>query len=318
MDRIPSTGTLLAFQAAAKLLSFQQAAATLNVTPGAISRQIHRLEKDLGRPLFIRRHKRVALSETGARLHADLRAPLAAIAAAVGRARREASAGALSVLAYPTFAIRWFMPRWGRFHDLHPGIDLRLTTSLESVDFSRAQYDVALAIAPDGRASNDIISHELLAIDTFPVCAPTLAKTLRRPEDLPAATLLHAAPRPDDWLRWLDAAKARTIDATSGLHFETLTLAYQAAIEGLGVAIGIAAFVEQDLREGRLVRPFKPVRRSRQPICLLYARTRADDPRIVAFREWLLAEVAGALPASRLRQRGTAPRRAPSRRSSPR
>ena len=154
MDRFPSTGALQAFQTAAECLSFQQAAQALNLTPGAVSRQIQALERSLGRSLFERHHKRVALSETGRQLLADLREPLASIALAIARARQDVHPGVLSVLAYPTFAIRWFMARWGRFHDLHPDIDLRLTTSFDPVDFSRGQYDVALAIAPRGRAAD--------------------------------------------------------------------------------------------------------------------------------------------------------------------
>lgn len=316
MDRFPSTGALQAFQAAAECLSFQQAAQSLNVTPGAVSRQIQAFERSLGRTLFERHHKRVVLSETGRQLLADLRGPLESISLALARARHGAHPGTLSVLAYPTFAIRWFMPRWGRFHDLHPDITLRLTTSFEAVDFSQGQYDVALAIAPRGRAADRLIGHDLIAIDTFPVCAPALAKSLRRTADLQAATLLHAAPRPDDWQRWLEVAEAASIETAKGLQFETLTLAYQAAIEGLGVAIGIGAFVAQDLREGRLVRPFKPVRRSRQPIRLLYPANRAEDPRIRAFRDWLIAEVATPDRETARRPRGSGPRRAPSRRSS--
>jgi LysR family glycine cleavage system transcriptional activator len=290
MQTLPSTTALRAFEAAARSLSFQKAAQSLHLTPGALSRQIQALESALGTPLFSRHHKRVELTDAGRRFLADVAAPLEALAAAVTRARARPERRALSVFAYPTLAIRWLMPRWVRFHDRHPGIDLRLTTSVEEVDFAGGQYDVALALAPRARPPARLVAHELLPIDLFPVCAPRLATRLRRPADLARATLLHGTPRPDDWRRWLEAAGVAGLEPRQELRFETLTLAYQAAIEGLGVAIGIAAFVEQDVLAGRLVRPFDVVRRSRQALQLLYPAVRAADPRLAAFRQWVLEE----------------------------
>jgi len=290
---------LLAFTSAARSLSFQNAARALHLTPGAISRKIQGLERTIGVALFERHHKRVALTEAGHRLLAEIGPPLDALAAAVQRVRVRAGPAALSVFAYPTFAIRWLMPRWVRFHDRHPDIDLQLTTSVEEANFTDGQYDVALAIAPRTRAAPPLVAHDLLPLELFPVCAPALAARLRAPEDLRRVTLLHGAPRPDDWRRWLDEAGVAGVDPGRGLRLDTLTLAYQAAIEGLGVAIGIAAFVEQDLVEGRLVRPFRQSRRARRSIQLLYPAARAADPRVLAFRDWLLGEATASADASR-------------------
>jgi LysR family glycine cleavage system transcriptional activator len=293
MRAFPSTVALQAFEAAARSLSFQKAAQSLYLTPGAVSRQIQALERSLGAPLFSRHHRRVELTDAGRRFLADVAGPLEALAAAVGRARAKPDPQTLSVFAYPAFAIRWLMPRWVRFHDRHPDVNLRLTTSVGEVDFAQGEYDVALAIAPRARAPARLVSHDLLPIDLFPVCAPALASKLRRPADLARVTLLHGAPRPQDWRRWLEAAGLESIAPAQELRFDTLTLAYQAAIEGLGVAIGIAALVEQDLRERRLVRLFRVVRRARQPFQVLYPAAKAGDPRLQAFRDWVLAE-AGA------------------------
>jgi LysR family glycine cleavage system transcriptional activator len=290
MPALPSTTALCAFESAARSLSFQKAAQALHLTPGALSRQIQALERSLGTALFSRHHKRVELTEAGRQFLAEVAGPLEALAAAVGRARNRPGHQALSVFAYPTFAIRWLMPRWVRFHDRHPGVDLRLTTSVDEVDFSSDEYDVALAIAPRTRAPARLVAHDLLPIELFPVCAPRLAARLRRPADLARVTLLHGAPRPEDWRRWLEAAGVPAIEPRQEVRFDTLTLAYQAAIEGMGVAIGIAAFVEQDLAQGRLVRPFSVVRRSRQPLQLLYPASKAGDARVQAFREWVLQE----------------------------
>lgn len=290
MRKIPSTTALLAFEAAARALSFQKASQRLNLTAGALSRQIQALERSLGAPLFSRHHRRVELTDAGRRFLADVAGPLESLASAVARARAKPASQALSVFAYPAFAIRWLMPRWVRFHDRHPDVDLRLTTSVGEVDFAGGEYDVAIAIAPRTRPPARLVAHELLPIELFPVCTPALAARLRRPTDLMRVTLLHGAPRPRDWQRWLAAAGVEGLEPKQELHFDTLTLAHQAAIEGLGVAIGIAAFVEQDLREGRLVRPFRVVRRSHRPLQLMYPAAKADDERLQAFRDWALAE----------------------------
>jgi LysR family glycine cleavage system transcriptional activator len=117
---------------------------------------------------------------------------------------------------------------------------------------------------------------------------------LKRPEDLASVTLLHDKPRLQDWGRWLRVAGIDGVDAGKGPRFESLNLAMQAAIEGLGIAIAIEALIRDDLDQGRLVRPFPQVRKSRQPMQLLYPEAKAGNPRLVAFRDWLLAEAGDA------------------------
>jgi LysR family glycine cleavage system transcriptional activator len=287
---IPSTQALRAFEAAARHLSFQQAAAELNVTPGAVSRQIQTLESALGTRLFQRRHKQVALTQTGRDYLDDIRTPLTQLAAATARVRDGGDNSALSICAYPTFAIRWFIPRWGRFFDRHPEIDVRLTTSLAPVDFARDDYDLAIQVATEGATPPGLQAHKVIDVETVPVCAPALAARLQRPEDLAQVTLLHGDPRPQDWARWLQFAGVDGIDTEQGLRFESLNLAIQAAIEGLGVAIAIKALLHDDLARGRLVRPFPHARRTRRPMYLLYPETKAPNPKLLAFRDWILSE----------------------------
>jgi len=295
MGPIPSISALRAFESAARHLSFQQAADELNVTPGAVSRQIQTLEAALATPLFQRHHKRVELTRAGLEYLAEVRTPLARIVAATARLQGHTAGGILSICAYPTFAIRWFIPRWGRFYDRHPDIEVRLTTSLTPVDFARDDYDLAIQVLGDGDSLPGIDSHRIVGVDTFPVCTPAMAKRLKTPADLAQVTLLHGDPRPRDWARWLEAAgidDPAVVDPEPGLRFESLNLAIQAAIEGLGVAIGIEALVRDDLEQGRLVRPFPTTRRSRRSMHLVYPHARADSPKITAFRDWLLSEAA--------------------------
>ena len=290
MRGIPSTVALRAFEAASRHLNFQKAAEELNVTPGAVSRQIQALEDQLGAALFLRHHKRVELTPLGRRYTDEIRPPLQRLAEVSERIRAEKQSHAISVCAYPSFAVRWFIPRWSKFFNDHPNIDLRLTTSLNPADFNSGEYHMAIQVLPEGKPRAGLQARKLLEIDTFPVCSPEVAAGVATLDDLRGVTLLHGNPRPHDWRRWCAAAGADDIDTSGGLRFESLNLAYQACIEGLGVAIGVDALVEGDMEAGRLVRLFDVSRRSHHPFYLVYPDTLADDPDVRMLGDWLLAE----------------------------
>jgi LysR family transcriptional regulator, glycine cleavage system transcriptional activator len=284
-------------------MSFVHAARVLNVTPGAISRQIQSLESYLGAPLFTRLHKRVELTPLGRDYLAEIAAPLERIAASTARIRDRANEGAgaatLSVCAYPTFAIRWLIPRWSRFYDHRPDIDLRLTTTLNTVDFDRDDYDLAILVAPRDANTRGLTYQKLVEVDVFPVCSPKIAESLKSMEDLRRHTMIHNAPRPTDWRRWLDAVGAEDQESSGGLQFETLNMALHAAIEGIGVAIGVEALIGEEVRQGRLVRPFadpplSAVRRSDSPFQIVYPAAKAQNPKLIAFCDWMLDETAAA------------------------
>ena len=132
-----------------------------------------------------------------------------------------------------------------------------------------------------------------MPVRTFPVCSPALAAAIEKPGDLAAQTLIHNGPRPTDWRRWLTTAGLPTLNGARELRFESLNLAIQAAIEGIGVAIGIDALFGEEIEQGRLVRLFHIERRSAHPFQIVYPDVKATDPRLIAFRDWLLEE-AGA------------------------
>lgn len=290
MASLPSIKALLAFESAARRLSFIHASKELNVTPGAISRQIQTLEALLDRKLFTRRHKQVELTQTGRDYLAEITAPLQRIADATARFRGIGGSGAISICAYPTVAIRWLIPRWGRFYDRHPNIDLQLTTTLNPVDFERGGFDFAMQVLPKGSHFEGLSVQKLLDVDLLPVCSPAVGEKLQQPSDLAGMTLIHCAPRPLDWHHWLESTGVSGVDPSKGLRFESLNLAFQAAIEGLGVAIGIEALIEEDLAQGRLIRPFDIRRHSQRPFHLVYPTARVNDENFVAFRDWVLEE----------------------------
>lgn len=287
--KLPPLNAVRTFESAGRHLSFLHAAEELGVTPGAVSRQIKVLEENLGAPLFQRGHRVVTLTRAGADYHREVREALERLATASDAARGPGRRATVSICAHPTLAIRWLVPLWGRFYDRHPEIDLQLTTSLAAVDFDRESFDACVRVG-NGRWTG-CRSMLLTEVDLFPVCNPALAYRLQRPADLRSAVLLHSAPRPEDWQRWLSSTGEEGVDATRGPIFESLNLAFQAAIEGVGVAMGIGALVAGDLASGRLVAPFSQVRRSGNPFWLVWPERNDANPRLRAFVSWLATEI---------------------------
>ncbi len=293
--RLPPLNGLRAFEAAARRLSFKKAAVELNVTQAAVSHQIRGLEDWLGHKLFERRVRAVDLTMAGADLLPAISAALDGMNGAVDRLIRPDDDGrGLTVSAIATFAAKWLVPRLADFQDLHPEIDVRITTSTALVDFDRDGVDVALRYGlgqwPDVRAER------LLREDMFPVCSPALLdgpNPLRTPADLANHTLLHVVQMRDDWRVWLTAAGQSDIDPTRGPRFDLSLTAIQAAVEGMGVALGHSNLVETDMRAGRLVAPFTLNIPVEMAYYVVAPPERWDSPKVTAFREWLAVEAAG-------------------------
>lgn len=287
-SRLPPLNALRAFDAAARRLNFARAADDLAVTPGAVSRQIQALEAALGVRLFVRGNRAVELTARGRAYARQVQEAFDRLGLATEQVRGGGRHGPLAICAYPTFAMRWLMPRWRRFHDMHPEIDLQLTTSLAPVDIARDGFDAAVRIGNGKWPGHGAVW--LAAVEVFPVCSPDLASRLHEPADLRDQVLIHSDPRPDDWPHWLRAAGAADVDGTRGPRFETMSLAFQAAIEGVGVAMGVGCLLAEDLAMGRLVRPLSFAHRSKREFHLVYPLSRASDPRLAAFRAFLAAE----------------------------
>jgi len=296
-------------------LSFTKAATRLNVTPGAVSRLVRKLEDHLGVALFRRSPSGLQLTAAGADYLREVEGALGAISEATRRARDRSPHKRLKISCYPTFAARWLMPRWGRFFDRHPDIEVQIATSLTDVDLITDQtVDLAIQIGSSTKQTDThshslggLRSHHLLAIDICPVCRPYLFEGLNSPRELIQAlgelTLVHATPLPRAWQHWLgsyaeaceDATLLKSIEhleASRGLVFETQNLAFQAALEGLGVAIGIKCLVEQELHDGQLIEPFRFSRRSTKSFRVLYRRSSEDSRSAMLYRDWLLEEAA--------------------------
>lgn len=291
MDRLPPLNPLRAFEAAGRLKSIRKAAAEMLVTPGAVSRQVHVLEVHLGVKLFRRLPRSIALTAAGEQYLEEVSRCFAGIQAATQKVTGRGGRKTLNVRAYTTFAMKWLIPRLSSFHALHPDIEVRLTTSLEAVNFELEGVDCAFRLgdgAWPGFGVDRLVRNELI-----PVCSPQLlAKgALHEPSDLARHTLLHSLARPDDWKHWLAAAGAGGVNAYGGQKYESSVLSNQAAIEGQGVSIAQRVMVESDLAEGRLVAPFAlMLDMGAYTYYLIYPRDRLRGAPFRKFREWVVAK----------------------------
>src|ERR1700685_2629811 len=206
--RLPSLNGLRAFEAAARHLSFTNAASELNVTQTAISHQIRRLEQELGIRLFVRQNRALQLTPEAREYMPGVRAALNDLRLATDRLLRKDNDHVLTVSTLASLAAKWLLPRLSAFQEAHPGIDVRITTSTALVDFRGGDVDAAIRY---GRGQwPGLRADWLMADQLFPVCSPALVtgnRPLRSPEDLAYQTLLHtSAGYGDDWRLWLTAA----------------------------------------------------------------------------------------------------------------
>lgn len=295
---IPPLNPLRTFEVAARHLSFTRAAEELFVTAAAVSHQIKTLEESLGVVLFVRQPKSLELTKAGEAYLPGIQRAFKQMAEATHQLHLRGNPSTLRINVPPTFAVKWLIPRLVRFLKAHPAIDVKVSTSAQSVDFDREGFDLAVRY---GRGVYPGLRAELcLPVEVFPVCSPALLQgepPLRVPADLKHHTLLHDDSTYTDvsnpnWAMWLDHAGVEGVDATRGPSFWPSHLVINAAIDGLGVALAKRNWVERDIEEGRLVRPFDlslPVEFS---YFLVYPESRADDEMIATFVDWVRGEVA--------------------------
>ena len=297
---LPPLNSLRAFEAAARHLSFTKAAEELHVTPAAISHQIKALEEQLGVPLFRRLTRALRLTQAGQAALPPMRDGFDSLADAVDLLRAHENSGAITVSIDPSFAAKWLVPRLDRFRAALPDLDVRLDATDKLTDFQRDNVDLAIRYGSGNYPGLEV--ERLLSEEIFPVCSPKLLEgpaPLAQPSDLRHHTLIHlewdsenvTAP---NWRMWLLAAGIHDINYTRGPVFSMTTLALQAAIEGQGVALASSFLVADDLAAGRLVVPFD------LSVCdpldfayhVVVPKRTADLPKVVAFKTWLLDEIA--------------------------
>lgn len=289
--RLPPLNALKSFEAAARHESFTRAAEELCVTQGAVSQQVKVLEAELGFKLFSRERQRLVITEAGRDYLVVIRDALDRIAVGTERLVQRQNAGALTVSTSSDFAAKWLVHRLGRFCDVHPCIDLRISATMHQVDFAREDVDVAVR-----RGNGDwpgLHVERLCAEQLFPVCSPSLIAggRIAEPADLLNFPILHTEDH-NAWSRWLETAGLCPSKLAHGPVLNSASMLIDAAVEGHGVALARTTLAAWDLINGRLVKPFNVSLPLSRAYWIVSPKATAMLPKISAFRSWMLEEAA--------------------------
>ncbi|MEX0365096.1 MAG: LysR substrate-binding domain-containing protein [Ruegeria sp.] len=252
---LPSLPALRAFDAAARLGSFRAAAEQLSVSATAVSHHIRGLEQQLGRRLFDRTGRTVALTEDGKKLSEATRQAFGLLEGAVD-ALREAPRKVVRIAAGPIFTARWLMPRIGEFWERHPDLELEFLPSYRPGDLATGSADIVIR----WERVQDMPANatKLLELEPVVVASPAFVERygpFGDPGDLLSVPILHQRNH-WGWLDWFSAQGVKSSDALRGALFEDANVMLRGAAEGQGAIVGWLPLIEQDLRDGRIVRLF--------------------------------------------------------------
>jgi LysR family glycine cleavage system transcriptional activator len=285
----PSPTTLRTFAVAGRLASFRDAAAELHVTPSAVSHQIRALEQWVGAPLFRRSTRQVELTPLGAGLSEAIGKAFAEIDGALDRAREDSTDNRLRVSALPLFSNTWLVARLAAFERRWPGLTIELETVNDVVDLAAGEADVAIRNAPT--SSSALARRKLVDLQAVPLCTPAIAARIAAPTDLVRFTLIEHSARPDGWRSWFTAMGHKGLEPRKTLRVDNLPSAISAAVEGVGVMIGLAPFIWEAPGVDRLENPVAGPLVAAGSYSVVYAR-RDEHRRVVrAFVDWIFAEM---------------------------
>jgi DNA-binding transcriptional LysR family regulator len=313
---LPPLELLVAFEAAARHLSFTRAGAEIALTQSAVSRQIQALEQRLGVVLFRRLHRALALTDDGRTLYGAVTEALGGLDRVTRELTRAERVKTVVVTTTPGFAGLWLIPRLATFVAAHPGVDVRISAANALASLDRGGVDVAVRYQSVAAAGGQGV--RLFGETAFPVCSPRLRGAshppLQRPADLAGHTLLRMEPdgknQLQDWDLWLHAMGLSTLHPAGVLHFSSYDQLISAALAGQGIALGRVPLIESHLKSRKLVAPFSESVVSPRSYYMLVAPASAARPEIRAFTEWLVANAEATLPArgrDSARRRGRVP-----------
>jgi LysR family glycine cleavage system transcriptional activator len=274
---------LRAIEVVARQGTLARAAAELGTSPGAVSQLVIKAERQLGRLVFQRTPSGLRPTPFGSRLVAQLETAFAGLARAVATASEEQSQ-VLRVSTTLSFAEKWLIRRLPDFQAQHPRIRVQIDSGLGLRDLSLSDTDVALRFGqghwPGTRAE------QLSRYHVFPVCAPSTAQHLKTPEDLYSVSIIRYENARESWENWAQIAGLKR-PLPDGLMFSEAALCINAAISGLGVALGWDILLDEELRDGRLVRPFAEAIPSDYALWFVTPTSRGTEPRVAAFKSWM-------------------------------
>jgi len=291
--QLPSIRALRSVEAVVRLGSFTKAAEELNVTQGAISRQIQELESQLAVELFLRKGPKIVVTDTGRDFAQMASEALNMISVAVLAAKQKELGQFVTLSMLPSVASKWLAPRLGKFIDNCPDIDLRVAASRNLVNFDQDGIDATVRYGKGQWSGLDasMLSEEVI----FPVCSPVYALSigLDKPEQLLRATLFHADIE-EDWAAWFAKAGVTVRDMPRGPRLGDDAAILQAAIDGQGVALGRSLLVGDDLKTGRLIAPFQTVLKASYSYWFVTPSEREVSPMVTRVKEWIEAEISQA------------------------
>jgi LysR family glycine cleavage system transcriptional activator len=287
---LPPLTWLRAFEVSARLLSFTAAANELHLTQAAVSKHVKSLEHRLRHQLFVRHPRSLALTKWGEAYLPKVQDALERLAIGTREVFGRQKDGLLTIRCTVSFAVNWLAPRLPGFLAEHPGVRLRVLSSVWVDPFDPEAFDVDIQYGtgtfPDAK------SHRLTREVITPLCAPGLLPDLKRPDDLAAHTLLHVQGYQEGWGTWLAAAGAKRVDPGQGLQTDTSLTAYALACEGAGIALGRRSLEAPYRKSGRLIAPFALEVPINEGFFLLEPATSSTGPVVRSFVDWLLAETA--------------------------
>jgi LysR family glycine cleavage system transcriptional activator len=286
---LPPTAMLAAFEAAARTGAFTQAAAELNLTQSAVSRQIRALEERLGADLFVRDRQKVVLTGAGHSYARQIREALRHIGNASMAIKANPTLMTLNLALLPAFGARWLMPRIQTFFAAHPNVTINFSTRIAPFDLHAESFDAAIHFGQP--AWSETGSIPLMGETLVPVASGTFADeySFANPEDLLSAPLLILTTRSDAWERWF-LANGVPYDAITGALFDQFDLMACAARAGLGIALLPGFLFAEDIQRGDLVPVLDNVTASEDRYHFVWPQSGCDNPAMILFREWIAAE----------------------------
>ncbi len=290
--KIPSTLALSAFESAARHQSFTKAADELAVTQSAICRQISTLEDFLNVKLFRRGRRGVTLTEAGLEYSRRVAARLDDVERdTLELMAKGGQGGTLELGVVPTFATKWLLPRLPKFRELHPDVTVNLSVRTRPFLFDETSLDAAIhagqAVWP-GTEGRFLMHENLIA-----VCSPQLVAPLtklERASDWQRYTLLQMSTRPYTWRDWFQSCGMVVEGALAGPRFELFSMAAEAAVHGMGIALIPRLLIENELKYGTLMPVTSHEYRSDRSYYMIYPERKSEHTALTAFREWIEEE----------------------------
>lgn len=293
MRRLPSLRGIQAFEAVARLGNLAAAAEALGITASAVSHRVRGLERELGIHLLHRTPRGLVLTHAGRRYRGAVEAAFAGLAEATAELLGPDLSRPLTISLTSEIGLRWLMPRFHRFRAQHPDIDTAILSTYHVVDLQAGEADVALRYGA-GRWPG-VEAEPILRFSVSPVCAPTVQKAIAgRPLRDALASVTFIREDYDDWDLWLKEAGLADFVPSRELRFVDYSMAISSAVNGHGLLLGYSGYVDVEVAAGQLVYPFDLSVATGKGYHLAYRKERLADPRVQAFRDWVMAEAAAA------------------------